>query len=423
MTLMLFGSMLLLMFIGLPVAFSMLVASLTYVFTANVPIAIVAQRMMTGTNSFILLAIPLFTLTGYIMENTSLSSRLVEFVEAFFGKARGSIGMVTIVSCAIFAALTGSGPATVAAIGALMMPAMIRSGYSRATGAGIIAAGGALGPIIPPSANMIVYGSTMNLSIPKMFIGGVVPGLFITAALCVVNYFIARKRGYKSPDIHFSRKEKTTRFLRAIPTLLIPVLILGGIYGGIVTPTEAAVLSVVYSLVYGLISKEIKLSIIGKVAAKTAITSATVVFILSVSNLFSWVLSTTRLPAKIGEQVMQLITDKYTYLAVFMLTLFIVGTLMDTIPAIVILAPILVPIGINMGVDPLHLGVLFCITLTVGFVTPPYGINLFTAVSTTGVQYGEVVKGVLPFTFVMMLCVAICAFIPELITWLPSLMF
>ena len=418
----LFGSLLVFMLLGLPVCFAILVASLSYLIPNGIPLTIVSQQMVAGLNSFVLLAIPLFTLTGYLMEQTSLSIRLVEFVECLCGRVRGSMGAVTIVTCAIFAALTGSGPATVAAIGAIMMPALDRAGYPRSTAAGMVAAGGALGPIIPPSANMVVYGATMGLSVSKMFIGGVFPGIFLAICLCLVNAVLARKLDLPRSDVRYTPRQVLRRTLRAVPTLVLPVIILGGIYGGIVTPTEAAVLSVVYSAAYGLITKELKPRVIWTVLNKTVLTSATVAFIIAVAKLFGWILSKTRLPAIIGEAIMSVIPNKWVYLAVLMLILFIVGCLMDTIPSILILAPILVPVGLQFGLDELHLGVLFCITLTVGFITPPFGINLFTAVSTTGETYSSVVKGVVPFMIIMIICVLICAFVEPLITFLPNLM-
>ena len=418
----LFGSLLVFMLLGLPVCFAILVASLSYLIPNGIPLTIVSQQMVAGLNSFVLLAIPLFTLTGYLMEQTSLSIRLVEFVECLCGRVRGSMGAVTIVTCAIFAALTGSGPATVAAIGAIMMPALDRAGYPRSTAAGMVAAGGALGPIIPPSANMVVYGATMGLSVSKMFIGGVFPGIFIAICLCLVNAVLARKLDLPRSDVRYTPRQVLRRTLRAVPTLVLPVIILGGIYGGIVTPTEAAVLSVVYSAAYGLITKELKPRVIWTVLNKTVLTSATVAFIIAVDKLFGWILSKTRLTAIIGEAIMSVIPNKWVYLAVLMLILFIVGCLMDTIPSILILAPILVPVGLQFGLDELHLGVLFCITLTVGFITPPFGINLFTAVSTTGETYSSVVKGVVPFMIIMIICVLICAFVEPLITFLPNLM-
>ena len=418
----LFGGLLLFMLLSLPVCFSILTACLAYIIPAGVPLNIVAQRLIAGMNSFVLLAIPLFTLTGYIMEQTSLSVRLVEFVECLCGRVRGGLGTVTIVTCAIFAALTGSGPATVAAIGAIMLPGLLKSGYTKSTAAGMVAAGGALGPIIPPSINMVVYGATMGLSVSKMFIGGVMPGLMIALGLICVNIFLSFRRDFAKEDTRYTASDILRRTFRALPTLVLPVSILGGIYGGIVTPTEAAVLSVVYATVYGFATRELSPKAAWAAFNKTVLTSSTVVFIIAAANLFGWILSKTRLPAVIGAAIMSIIPNQLAYITVLMILLFVVGCLMDTIPSILILAPILVPVGVEFGMNELHLGVLFCITLTVGFVTPPFGINLFTAVSTTGEPYSSVVKGVIPFMIVMMVCVTICAYVPQIITFLPNLM-
>ena len=214
--LIIFGSLLIGMFMGLPVCFALLAACLIYLIPSGIPLTIVPQTMIAGMNSFVLLAIPLFTMTGYLMEQTSLSRRLVDFVEALFCRSRGSMGVVTIVTCAIFAALTGSGPATVAAIGAIMMPALTRANYPKSTSAGMIAAGGALGPIIPPSANMVVYGAAMGLSVSKMFIGGVLPGIMMAVALCLVNVYLAAKYKFAKSDVRYPKKEVLRRTARAI---------------------------------------------------------------------------------------------------------------------------------------------------------------------------------------------------------------
>lgn len=262
----------------------------------------------------------------------------------------------------------------------------------------------------------------MGLSVSKMFIGGVLPGIMMAIALCLVNVYLAAKYKFAKSDVRYPKKEVLRRTARAIPTLVLPVIILGGIYGGLVTPTEAAVLSVLYALIYGLVTKEIKVNVLWTVLSKTVLTSAVVTFIISVAKTFGWILSKTRLPAIIGAAIMEVIPNKWVYLAVLMVLLFLVGCLMDTIPSILILAPILVPVGVQLGCNELHLGVLFCITLTVGFITPPFGINLFTAVSTTGESYTSVVKGVIPFMIVMIICVLICAFVAPIITFLPGFM-
>lgn len=418
----LFGLLFLFMAIGVPIAFCIELAGIGFLqITEMKPLILAAQRLMVGLDSFPLLAAPLFICTGYIMESTSLSTRLVNCVEGYFGRVRGSMGVVTVISCTIFAALTGSGPATVAAIGSIMMPALLSSGYSRSSSAGIIAAGGALGPIIPPSVAMIVYGSTMNLSIPKMFIGGIIPGLLLAGLLILTNFILVRKWDLPRSNVRFTLKEKLQRTWKALGSIMLPVIVLGGIYGGIFTPTEAAVVSTIYGLILGFCYRELSLKKVVDIFKRTVETSATVCLILAAANLFGWILTATRIPIIISEAVISVVSSKILYLLVLSALLFLVGTLMETLSSIVILAPILVPIGIELGIDPLHLGLVFCINLIVGFVTPPFGVNLYTAVSTTGLKYEEVVKGVIPFMLAMMIGVLIITFCPFLTTWLPSL--
>ena len=416
----LFGFML----FGVPIAFCLILAGAGFLAITDLrPMVVVAQRIMVGMDSFPLLAIPLFICTGFLMEATSMSSRLVEFVEAFFGRIRGGMGVICIVSCTIFAALTGSGPATVAAIGSLMLPALLKSGYPKHMAAGLVAAGGALGPIIPPSVAMIVYGATMNLSITKMFMGSIIPGLFMAFMLIVANQFVVFRCDLSGSGEKHTVQEKIRLTRRAMGTLLLPVIILGGIYGGIFTPTEAAVVGVVYGTLLAFYHKEMTFSKFFMVLERTVETSSIVILILGASDLFAWLLTVTRIPTIVTQAVISVITDKYVYLAIMTVLLFLVGTLMETLVSIVILAPIVVPIGLALGIDPLHLGCVFCINLIVGFVTPPFGINLFTAVSVTGVKYNEVVRGVLPFMAALMLGVVIIAAIPQLVLWLPDMLY
>ena len=417
----LFGFMLL----GIPIAFCLILAGAGFLAISDSrPMIIVAQKIMVGMDSFPLLAIPLFICTGFLMEATSMSARLVAFVEAFSGRVRGSVGIICIVSCTIFAALTGSGPATVAAIGAIMLPALLKSGYAKHTAAGLIAAGGALGPIIPPSIAMIVYGATMNESITKMFMGSIIPGLFLAFLLIVANQlFIVPKLDRSMAKEKYTIKEKVRLTWRASGTLLLPIIILGGIYGGIFTPTEASVVGVVYGILLAFFLKELNFARLLRVLERTVETSSTVVFILGASSLFAWLLTVTKIPYLVTEAVMAVISSKYVYLALLTMLLFLVGTLMETLVSIVILAPIVVPTGLTLGIDPLHLGCLFCINLIVGFISPPFGINLFTAVSVTGVKYNDVVKGVLPFLAALMIGVICITFIPQIVLWLPDLLY
>lgn len=418
-----FGSLFFLILIGVPIAFCIALSSAFFlVVSQSKPLILIAQRMLLGMDSFVLLAIPLFTLSGYLMEQGGLSKRLVDWVEKIFGWFPGSMGTVTIVCCTIFAALTGSGPATVAAIGAIMIPSMTKSGYKRETAAGLLAAGGALGPIIPPSVAMIVYGSTMNLPIPDMFIAGIIPGVVMAGLFIVTNSVIAIKKKIRPEPHHYTFYDLILSTWRALGVLFLPIIVLGGIYGGFFTPTEAATVCVLYSLALGFFYRELSYKNLISAMKKTVCTSAMVVLILGVSNTFGWILASAKIPTMIANAIIPYVSTQFTYLILLMLILFLVGCIMETLSSIVILAPILVPIGLQLGVDPLHLGVLFCVNLIVGFITPPFGVNLFTAVSTAEVSYSQAVKGVMPFLITAIISVVIFAFVPQIVLFLPSLL-
>lgn len=420
----LFGLLFLFMLMGIPIAFSIeLSSSFTLIATNFRPLVLVAQRMVIGADSFPLLAVPLFVLTGALMEGGGISRRLVNWADSLVGNFTGGLGMVMVVACVVFAALTGSGPATVAAIGSILIPSMVKKGYNIQTAAGLAAAAGALGPIIPPSIPMIIYGVTANLSIPKMFIGGIVPGLFIALALMITNYLICKKSGITGENVSFSIKGFLLRTWEAIAALLLPIIILGGIYGGIFTPTEAAAVGVAYSFVVGLIYKELRIRDLGSIIVQTTEVSTMVIFIIANANLLGWIMSAIQLPTIIADAVISLIHSKIIYILLLNALLFFVGCIMDTIAAIIILAPIMVPIGLNFGMDPLHLGVLFVINLVIGYVTPPFGYNLFTASAVTNLSLEKIIKGVMPFLIVEIAAVIIIAFVPQIVTWLPGILF
>lgn len=412
-----------LFFLGMPIAFSIITTVAGYLIVTDArPLILVAQRCYAGLDSVACLAVPLFTLAGYLMEKGGISKRLVDWVGMLLGGIRGSLGIVAVVTCTIFAALTGSGPATVCAIGGILYLPMVQSGYPEKMANGLIAAGGSLGPIIPPSIAMIVYASTMGTSITKMFAGALIPGLVISLTLCVTVYFQARKYNIPVRKEKHAFKEFLKATVNAFGVLLIPVVVLGGIYGGFVTTTEAAALACVMSLILGFLYKELNLKSLLHCLAQTVETSAMVMFIMGAAAGFTWLLNATQLPAKLVSAIVPLINgSQFLYLLALFLILLLVGALMDTLTSVVILAPILIPIGTNLGLDPLHLGVVFCVNLIVGFITPPYGINLFTVCSVTKTLFNDVVKGVLPYVVVELLCVLLFTFCPFFTTWLPSI--
>lgn len=414
-----------LIFIGLPVYLSILGSGAMFLIVTGIkPLLLVSQRMTTGLDSFPLLAIPLFVLVGELMDRGGISKRMINWADALMGWVPGGLGVVTIVSCAIFAALTGSGPATVAAIGSIMIPSLTNTGYDKKSAAGMVAAGGALGPIIPPSIPMIIYGVTMGLSIPKMFIAGILPGLVMMLLIILVNFILIKNK----PDVlknreKFSLKRLLKSTWSALGALLLPIIILGGIYSGVFTPTEAAAVGVVYALLLGFfIYREIGIKDLPDALLKAMETAAMVGIIMGAANLLSWIMSVNNFGDMVTNALGSFITTKYSYLIVLMILLFFVGALMDTVAAIIILAPVLVPFGIELGIDPLHLGMLFVINLVIGYVTPPFGYNLFTAQSITGLRFNEIVKGVMPFLIIELISVLLFAFVPSIITFVPNML-
>lgn len=418
----LFGFMLL----GVPVAFAIMSSGMAYLVSTGTSFLVVAQRLIYGLNSFTLLAVPLFILVGNLMDYGGISKRLTDWAKSLLGWLPGGLGIVTVFSCAIFAALTGSGPATVAAIGSIMLPSMKKAGYSEDSSAGLVAAAGALGPIIPPSIPMIIYGVTMNLSIPAMFVAGITPGLVIAIALSLVNIIFA----YRNPevlkhahDMKFDFKHSLKMFWKALGALGLPVLILGGIYGGVFTPTESAAVGIVYALIVGFALKELKVKDLPRILISSLKTSTMVNFIIAAASLFSWVISKSQVGVAISNGFISLVGGSQSmYLFVLVVILLVVGCLMDNVAATLILAPILIPVGVSLGCNQLHIGMLFCICLVVGFVTPPFGYNLFTAVSVSGLNFKRIVKGTIPFLLTEIVLLFVFAYVPGIITWLPSLM-
>lgn len=409
--------------LGIPVCFSIAYSGIGFLeFTQMKPLILVAQRSLNGMDSYTLLAIPLFTFAGYLMDKGGLSKRLVTFLERAFFWIPGGMGTITVLCCAVFAALTGSGPATVAGIGAMMYPAMLAGGYKKESAAGLLACGGALGPVIPPSICMIVYGTTMGVSVPAMFMAALVPGLLMALFLIITNIFVCKKQGIAQKKKKYTGKEILDGLKHAWGVLLLPIIVLGGIYGGVFTPTEAAAVCVAFSLILGICYKELTLKNLFESMLKTVETSSMVIIIVGMSSVLSWILSATGIPAAIAEAITPLLGNKYIYIIVLLIILFLIGCLMETVASMLILAPILVPIGVAFGMNELHLAIVFSIALVVGMVTPPFGLNLFTACATCDQTFVQVVKGMVPYLIALILAVVVVAFVPQLALALPHAM-
>lgn len=415
-SLLLFGSFIALLAVSVPVAISLgLASAVALLYSGKVSSSYIAQGLVTSIDSFPLMAVPFFILAGDLMGQGGLSRRLLNVANVFFGRYTGGLAIIAVVTCLFFAAISGSGPATVAAIGGLLLPAMAKEGYDKGYSVGLIASAGSIGIIIPPSIPMIIYAVSANVSITQMFLAGVVPGLLVGLALIVVAYFKARKEKYVGNTERFSAAQKWQAIWDAKWALLVPVIILGGIYGGVFTPTEAAAIGVIYGFVVGLfIHKELKLRDLYKVIAESALTSATVIVIVGTATIFGRVLAIERIPFMIADYIVSLTDNPILILLLINVLLMFVGMFMETLAAIIILVPILLPVVVAVGVDPVHFGIVMIVNLAVGMVTPPVGVNLFVGARVGETTLEKASVGAIPFILIMIVVLLVITYIPAI---------
>ena len=436
----LFGSFALLLILGAPISVALGGSAMAaYLVLDKDPIALV-QIAFTSVGSFPLMALPAFVLAGALMEAAGISKRLVDIAEAFAGPITGGLGLATILACLFFGAISGSGPATTAAVGMLMIPAMSKRRYDRAYASAVTAASGGLGIIIPPSIPMVIFGiSALGLaapqqavekfgafstpSIPKLFVAGVIPGLVMATGLIVMNYLLSRKRGYKGLTEKWDKEEIGKTMKAGIWSLMAPLIILGGIYAGFFTPTESAVIAIFYTLFVGLfIHRELRLSALVQSLRTTTWITGRVLLILFTATAFGRLLVEARIPAIAAESILSLTDNVQLVWTILILFLLFVGMFMETLAAIMILVPVLLPVMYMMGSDPTHVGIVVICVLSIGFQTPPLGENLFVASGIGGEPVEKIVAKVLPFTLISIVAVFIIAFFPELSLWLPKKM-
>lgn len=422
--LLLFGTLIICLLIGVPIAISLGVSALVAIyFGTDLPLDLVAQKAFTSLDSFPLLAIPFFMLAGTLMGKGGISRRLLDLASAMVGWITGGLSLVTVVACMFFAAISGSGPATVAAIGGFMIPAMIAKKYDKGFAAAVPAAAGSIGVILPPSIPFVLFGAIGSVSVGAMFLAGIIPGLLVGLAILLTAYFISKKRGYKPEEAtEFKFKDVLKATWEAKWALFIPILILGGIYGGIFSPTEAAVAAVVYALIIGMfVYKELDWKSIYQCFLDTVVINAITMIIISFSVSFAFFMTLEQIPGSIATALTNLTENPVFILIIIIIFLLIVGMFIDTISALVVLTPILLPVVTEVGVDPVHFGVIMVSTLAVGFVTPPLGVNLFVASSVGKVKFEKIATAIVPFIIVMVIAVLLIAFIPELSLWLPGI--
>ena len=419
-----FATLIICLGLTVPIGFSLGIASLAYIlYTKQLTFGFIAQNLVTGCDSFPIMAIPFFVFAGELMGGGGISRRLLNVANVFFGRIRGGLAIVTVVVCMFFAAISGSGPATVAAVGGMVVPTMLQKGYDRKFVLALIAAAGSIGVIIPPSIPMVVYSVTTNSSVSKLFLAGFVPGLLIGLVLIGYSYFFAVSHGYKGDEEPFSAKKALKEVKDSIFALLSPVIILGGIYGGIFTPTEAAAVSVIYSLVIGcLVYKELDLKQLMTVTKNACETTATILIVIGCAAGFSKVLTLGRIPTTVATFLTTMTDSKILILLLINILLLIVGCFMETLCAIMILAPILFPVVTALGVDVTHFGIIMVVNLAIGFITPPLGVNLFVASRVGETTLDDVIKGIIPFLIVMIVVLLFITYVPAISMLLPDLL-
>ena len=374
MTALLFISMIVLLIVGVPIAFVLCGSSIIAILsTGDIHNAIVIQRMFSGSGSFTLLAIPFFVLAGSLMSSGGISKRLVNLCNSLFGHISGGLAMVAIITCAFFAAISGSSAATAAAVGTIIIPEMLKHKYDKDFAGATVASSAELGVIIPPSIGLIQYGVATGTSISDLFMAGFLPGIFICLVLCMVAHFLCKKQGFE-PSKKATRQEKIQAFKDAILAILMPVIILGGIYSGVFTPTEAAVIAVFYGLIVGVfVYKEIKLSDIPRILTDSAITMSTVLLIMSASTIFGWILTKLQIPQAVAKGFLGISASKYIFLLLVNVLLLFIGMFCEAGAAMVILAPLLAPVAQTLGIDLVHFGIIMMANLAIGMMTPPVG--------------------------------------------------
>lgn len=422
MAILLFLLLIALFIVGVPIAFSLGLASAITVWHGDLmPMLIIAQQLIASVNSFPLMAIPFFILAGYLMQGGGISQRLVDFSNTLVGSMTGGLAMVAIVTSLFFAAISGSGAATTAAIGSILIPAMLSKGYPGSYAAANQAASGALGVIIPPSIPLILYGIAANVSVGDMFIAGILPGILVTLTLLVFAYFFAKANGLGGHE-KSSLQDVLQAGRKAILAILMPVIILGGIYGGIFTPTEAAVIAVAYSFLVGFVFyREIKLSSLVGILKQSAVTTAVVLSIIGAAGLYGRILQRLRVPDMISQFVISAIDSPLLFIILANLLLLLAGMFIEAAAAILIFVPILLPIAVSFGFDPIHFGIIMVVNLAMGMFTPPVGLNLFVASQITNIGITRLTWAVMPFVAIVLINLLIISVLPVLSTWLPSL--
>ncbi len=416
-------SMLIFFGLSVPVAIAIGIAGMAGVASSNLTWLVVAQQLYAAMDKYPLVAIPFFILAGNLMEAGGISERMVDFAKSLVGGMQGGLACSCVLTCMIFAAVAGSSVATTFAVGAILIPAMVRHGYPAPFAASLQASAAELGVIIPPSIPMILYAVSTETSTGELFIAGVIPGLLISVALMLYVWIYAKrnKLGLQDGD---GRLSPWPAFKRAWLALLMPVIILGGIYGGVFTPTEASVVAVVYAAFVGIfVYRRIQLGSLSKVLHRSVLSTAVIMFIIANAGVFSFLLNRAGVPDALGAWLAGIFTEKYAFLLGINAALFVIGMFIETSASIVVLAPLLLPVAMQFGIDPVHFGMIMIVNLALGMITPPFGVNLFAACAIAKLPLEKLIRPLLPFVGVIIGCLMLITYLPELSLWLRDLVY
>jgi C4-dicarboxylate transporter DctM subunit len=422
--LIIFGLLAVLMLTGMPISISLGLTVLTYLFAlTTVPVEAVALKLFTGIEKFEIMAIPFFILAGNFLTHGGVARRMINFATALVGHLRGGLALGGVLACALFAAVSGSSPATVVAIGSILLPAMVKQGYPMKFGVGVIGTSGGLGILIPPSIVMVIYAVATNSSIGKLFIAGIIPGLLLAALLMTVTWFVAKKRDYPClPKASFRTLMRA--FRESVWGLLLIVVVIGGIYTGIFTPTEAAAMSAVYAFIVAVfVYRDMTLKDVPRTLLAAANMSAMILYIITNAVLFSFLLTSEQIPQELTSWITHQGMGSIGFLIMVNILLLAAGNFMEPSSILLITAPLLFPMAMQLGIDPIHLGILMTVNMEIGMITPPVGLNLYVASGISHLGLTETTKACAPWILVMLCYLLVITYVPAISLWLPNLLF
>jgi len=408
--------------LGVPIAFVLGISSFIYLLKTQMPSVLVAQRVFVGLDNFLLLAVPLFILAGKLMNASGITRRLVDFFYILIGHVRGGLAYVNIIASIFFAGITGAGAADTAAIGSIMIPAMKKEGYTPEYSGAVTAISSTIGPTIPPSIAMVVYGAIAETSIAKLFLAGFIPGLLLGFAQILVAAYYAKRQKFSVRQKILSVQTVTKGFFNTILAILMPVILLGGILSGVFTPTEAAGVAVFYALIVGFfVYRELTISDFLKILYETSVLTGTILIILAMAHLFGWILAAETVPEIVAKAMISITENRILLLLLINLLLLFTGTIMETLAAIILLTPILLPLAQSIGIDPVHFGIIITVNLNIGLATPPLGVCLIVASPIAKVPLEKIALSAVPFLMASIVVLLVITYVPQLVLLIPNM--